>query len=103
MFRVELRVGEETVPVQLIMFQPRWAEVIFGRVEAVSVLDCQVPVVDWQALVLLKLYAGGPADLLDARDIVTIRQPSPAERRNLVAQAGALGLAEECQALLGSL
>lgn len=102
-FSMELPAGEQAVPVQLIVLQPRWADVVFRRVESLSVLDCSVPVVNWQALVLLKLYAGGPVDLQDARDIVVVRQPSPAERKNLSDQADALGLAEECKALLGSL
>jgi len=102
-FSVALSTGEQTVPIQLIVFQPRWAEIVFKRVEMVSILKCQVPVVHWQALVLLKLYAGGPVDLQDARDIIAVRQPSPAERKDLAVQAQALGLAEECKALLGSL
>lgn len=102
-FRAEIPVGEHVVPVQLIVLQPRWADAVFRSVETVSVLDCSVPVVNWQALVLLKLYAGGPLDLQDARDIVTVRQPGPTERENLLAQAKALGLAEECTTLLASL
>lgn len=102
-FRVELPIGEQVAPVQLIVFQPRWGEVVFRRVETLSVLGCQIPVVNWQALVLLKLYAGGPVDLQDARDIVAVRRPSPPERKDLAAQAEALGLAEECKALLSSL
>ncbi len=102
-FRAEMPVGGHVVPVQLIVLQPRWADVVFRRVETVSVLDCPVPVVSWQALVLLKLYAGGPVDLQDARDIVTVRRLGPTERENLLAQAKALGLAEECTTLLASL
>ncbi len=101
-FRLGLSIGEQSVPVQLIMLQPRWAEMVFRRVETLSVLECLVPVVNWQALVLLKLYAGGPVDLQDARDIVAVRQPGPAERGELAAQAEAMGLAEEVKALLGA-
>lgn len=101
-FRVELPVDKQAVPVQLIVLQSRWADVVFRRVETLLVLDCSVPVVSWQALILLKLYAGGPVDLQDARDIVAIRQPNPTERADLAAQADALGLAEECKALLST-
>lgn len=101
-FRLELPTGEHVVPVQLIVFQPKLTDIVFRRVKTLSVLDCEVPVVSWQALVLLKLYAGGPMDLQDARDIITVRQPSPAERKALTAQAKVLGLAKECKALLSS-
>lgn len=102
-FRLDVRVGEQTVPVQLIVLQPKWTEAIFRRVEMVRVLESSVPVVTWQALVLLKLYAGGPLDLQDARDILAVRQPGAREREELSAQAQALGIAEECAALLSSL
>lgn len=102
-FRLGLSVGERTVPVQLILLQPKWADLVFGHVKTISVLECQLPVVDWPVLVLLKLYAGGPVDLQDARDIVAVRKPNPAERKDLATQAEALGLAKECKALFGSL
>ncbi|CAI4033622.1 hypothetical protein DNFV4_04063 [Nitrospira tepida] len=59
-----------------------------------------MPVVNWQALVLLKVYAGGPIDLRDARSIVAVQQPSPADRENLIAQAEALGVGQEVRTLL---
>ncbi len=99
-FRLETRIGEEAVPIQLIVLRPKWAEIVFRQVERVRVLDCQVPVVTWQALVLLKLYAGGPVDLQDARGILAVRQPSAREKEELTAQAAHVGLAEECTALL---
>jgi hypothetical protein len=102
-FRLETRIGEHAVPIQLIVLQPRWADAVFRRVEQVTVSDCQVPVVTWQALVLLKLYAGGPVDLQDARDVLSVRQPSAREQNELAAQAEALGIGEECKALLSSL
>ncbi len=102
-FRMEIPVGERAIPVQLIVLHQQWAEAVFRDVETLSVLDCQVPVVNWQALVLLKLYAGGPVDLQDAREIVAVRQPSPAERKALIAQAEALGVAEEVKTLFGAL
>lgn len=102
-FRMEIPVGEQVIPVQLIVLHQKWAEVVFRDVETLSILDCLVPVVNWQALVLLKLYAGGPVDLQDAREIVAVRQPSPAERKTLAAQAETLGVAEEFKALLASL
>jgi hypothetical protein len=61
-----------------------------------------VPVVNWQALVLLKLYAGGPVDLQDARSIVAVRKPNGIDRESLIAQADVLGLAQEVRILLES-
>ena len=102
-FRLELPVGERAVPVQLILLQPKWAELVFRHVKTIPVLECRLPVVDWPALVLLKLYAGGPVDLQDARNIIAVRRPNPSEREQLAALAKSLGLAKECKALLASL
>ena len=99
-FRLELPAGERVVPVQLILLQPKWADLVFRHVKTISVLACRLPVVDWPALVLLKLYAGGPVDIQDAQDIIAIRQPNPSERNELAALAQAVGLAEECNTLL---
>lgn len=101
-FRMQVLVAEQTVPVQLIVLPPKWAAVVFQRVERLSVLDTLVPVVSWQALVLLKLYAGGPLDLRDARDILAVRRPGTPDGEALVAQAETVGLAEEARALLGA-
>jgi len=98
-FCLKLSVGKRTVPVQLILLQPQWADLVFGNVKKIPVLEHRLPVVDWPALVLLKLYAGGPVDLQDARNIVAVRRPSPSERKDLAAKAEELGVAEEYQAL----
>jgi hypothetical protein len=99
-FRLVLTCEGQEVPVQLIVLQPKWADVAFRGVETLKVLGCAVPVVNWQALVLMKLYAGGPVDLQDARSIVAVQKPNTADRNNLIAQADALGLSQEVRALL---
>lgn len=99
-FRLVLTCEGQEVPVQLIVLRQEWADVAFSGVETVRVLGTTVPVVNWQALVLLKLYAGGPVDRQDARNIIAVCQPTAADRQSLIAQAEALGLAQEVQALL---
>lgn len=101
-FRLQLSVGKRRVPVQLILLQPQWADLVFGQVKKISVLEHRLPVVDWPALVLLKLYAGGPVDLQDARDILAVRRPSPTERAELETRAEELGMAEELNSLFAS-
>ncbi|MFO0701343.1 MAG: hypothetical protein U0236_19145 [Nitrospira sp.] len=101
-FRLTLACEGQSVPVQLILLPSKWMDIAFRGVETVKALGCSVPVVSWQALVLLKLYAGGPVDLQDARSIVAVRNPNVLEREDLLAQAEAVGLAHEMQALLNS-
>ncbi len=38
-FRAEMPVGEHVVPVQLIVFEPKWADIVFRREDIVSVLN----------------------------------------------------------------
>lgn len=99
-FRLSLKCEGQEVPVQLIVLPSKLAAIAFNQIETLKVLGCSVPVVNWQALVLLKLYAGGPIDLQDARSIVAVRKPSVTHREDLIAQADALGLTQEVRALL---
>jgi hypothetical protein len=99
-FRLSLNCEGQEVPVQLIVLPSKMAAIAFNGVEVLTVLGYSVPVVNWQALVLLKLYAGGPLDLQDARNIVVVRKPNGRDRESLIAQADALGLTQEMQTLL---
>lgn len=101
-FRLSLKCEGQEVPVQLIVLPSTLAAIAFKQIKILNVLGCSVPVVTWQALVLLKLYAGGPVDLQDARNIVAVRKPDATAREELLAQADVLGLAQEIRALLDS-
>jgi len=85
------------------VLKPKWFNVAFKEIQRLNVTGCVVPVVNWQALVLLKLYAGRPVDLQDARSVVAVRNPSAVERERLVAQAVALELGQEIRTLLDAL
>jgi Nucleotidyl transferase AbiEii toxin, Type IV TA system len=99
-FRMSVTVDHLSVPVQLVLLPPAWNTVVFAHVESLPVFGCTVRVVSWQALILLKLYAGGPQDLLDARQILAVRQATQAERRSLAVQAEAVGLSAAWQAFI---
>ena len=101
-FRLVLKYEGQDVPVQLIVLQPKWAGVVFTGIATLKVFGRSVSVVNWQALVLMKLYAGGPVALQDARSIVAVRKPNAADQESLTAQAGLLGLAQEVRTLLDS-
>jgi hypothetical protein len=98
-FRLSLKCEGQEVPVQLIVLPSTLTAIAFKQIEILNVLGCSVPVVNWQALVLLKLYAGGPVDVQDARNIVAVRKPDGIDRESLIAQADALGLGEEVRTL----
>ena len=87
--------GGTTIPVQLILLPQRWHEVLLSQVSVIPVHGCSVPVVSWQALVLLKLYAGGPQDLIDAQEVWAVRQPDAESVREVQSLADTLGLSGE--------
>lgn len=99
-FRLTIESDAQEVPVQLIVLRPNWADEVFRDIETVKLLGCTVPIVNWRSLVLMKLYAGGPIDLQDAKGIIMVRKPGAAEQESLIAQANRLGLAQEVRALL---
>jgi hypothetical protein len=86
---------EKAIPVQLIFLPRVLSMVAFERMREVSVLACTVPVVAWESLVLLKLYAGGPRDLLDAKQIYMAQSPDAAARAMVAVLAERAGLMEE--------
>lgn len=92
--------GGQTIPVQLVLLPHRWHEILLGQVRMVPVYGCSVPVVSWQTLVLLKLYAGGPQDLVDAQDLWAVRQPAAQAVREMESLAASLGLSGEFKAFL---
>jgi hypothetical protein len=97
---IEMAVEGETVPIQLVFFPRTWSNVVFGCLQEFTLLGCSVPVVDWPILVLLKLYAGGPQDLLDAQELLAVRQPDPRTLDDLRKQAEAVGVSTELADLL---
>ena len=101
-FQLTVTIGDVAIPVQLILLPSVWNAIIFREIVTVSVFGCAVPVVSWQALILLKLYAGGPQDLLDIRQILAVCQPTPAEMQAVSPLADQLGLSEAWQALTHS-
>jgi hypothetical protein len=102
-FHLTIENNGQAVPVQLIVLRSKWANVAFTEIQTLNIIGCVVPVVNWHALVLLKLYAGGPVDLQDARSVAAVRNPDAAERETLVVQADALGLGQEIRTLFDSL
>jgi hypothetical protein len=99
-FRTSITVDDFSVPIQLVLLPPLWNAIIFHDVESLPIVGCTVRVVSWQALILLKLYAGGPQDLLDAQQILAVRQPTQAERRAVATLAGKVGLLAAWQRLI---
>jgi len=72
---VSIEVEHEPISLQLVCFPPVLTELVFRHVETLSILECSVPVVSWPVLIILKLYAGGPHDLLGVHQILKVRRP----------------------------
>ena len=73
---------------------------LFDQAQPLHVLDCSVPVVSWQSLVLLKLYAGGPQDLIDAERLLVIQRPDLVALRAMHRLAEPVGLSRAFTDLL---
>ena len=94
---------EGKIPVQLIQFPPNWTEVCFKETEIKVVGDVRVPIVSWQALLLLKLYAGGAIDLKDAISILQVVAPSDSELDSLMGVAERLRVSKRLMKLRGKI
>ena len=96
---VPIEVGDEPVSLQLVCFPSPLTELVFRHIERVSVLECSVPVVSWQVLIILKLYAGGPHDLLDIHRILKVRRPQAKDVQAIASMAETMGVLNEWTAL----
>jgi hypothetical protein len=62
-----VRLQSTEVIVEVVVGKGEWMHAMLGRRTWMTLRAERIPVVDAADLVLLKLYAGGPQDLLDAR------------------------------------
>lgn len=88
------------VPVQLVQFPPAWEKEIFHQPELEKFGEVQMPLCHWSSLVLLKLYAGGPVDIQDAKGLLQAHPPSSEELSNLRLRATQLRVSKKLDALL---
>lgn len=88
------------ITVQLIQFPPSWEKVAFEHVVREKLRKIQLPIVGWKALILLKLYAGGPVDLQDAKSILETISPRKEELNDLKQQASALRISKRLSGVL---
>jgi hypothetical protein len=62
-----VRFEQDTEVVDIIVAKGAWEETLLQRRVLVAIENRRLPAVDRADLILLKLYAGGPQDLLDVR------------------------------------
>ncbi len=99
-FRV-YKLGEaQQIPIQLIMLPSVWSQVLFSHIQELELAHTLIPVVSWEALLLLKLYAGGPKDLLDAQTLFVHQQPHARHQEHVATMAKTVGLTEEWNTFL---
>ena len=92
---VSIEIEHESISLQLVCFPPLLTELTFRHVETLSVLETSVPVVSWPVLIILKLYAGGPRDLLDAHQILEVRRPQAKDVQGIESMAQVAGVLSE--------
>jgi hypothetical protein len=92
---VSIEVEHEPISLQLVSLPPLLTELAFRHIETLSVLEHSVPVVSWQVLIILKLYAGGPHDLLDVHQILKVRRPQAKDVQDIESMAEVVGVLSE--------
>lgn len=74
--RLKILLNGEMESIELILGIKRMPEDIFQRSETITLDDIEIPVISPEDLIILKLMAGGPIDLQDARYIKQIMTES---------------------------
>lgn len=93
-FRGTIPIENQSIPAQCILLPLAWGPIIFREIVLLPLFDIAVPVVSWQSLILLKLYAAGPQDLLDAQQVLAVRRPTQPELQDLSSLAQRVGVTE---------
>ncbi len=92
---VSIEVEREPISLQLVCFPSFLTELVCTNVVTLSVLGCSVPVVSWPVLIILKLYAGGPHDILDVHQILNARGPQAKDVQEIESMAQIAGVLSE--------
>jgi len=87
-FKGELKVGDFSDPliatinfelekclIQLIVLPKNWEAIAFEDLQLINLMGTDLPIIGWEQLVLLKLYAGSDMDLYDVKRIIDTREP----------------------------
>jgi hypothetical protein len=93
-------VDDMAIPVQLIQLPKSWEDTAFVDLHDCEFAGCTLPVVDWAALVLLKLYAGSALDIEDARRVIHATKPTPNDIAALTRRATYLRVDKKLKKLL---
>ena len=91
------------VPIQLLQFPPSWEKVIFEDSIEEKFQNYLLPIIGWQSLILLKMYAGGALDLVDAQRVIQTVQPNKVELSALKKRATSLRVNRKLEKLLSSI
>jgi len=99
-FELRISTAYLPIPVQLLLLPSPWSEVVLEGVEELNLAGQAVPVATWDRLLLLKLYAGGPTDILDAQGLWAAARPDSDTVEKLGKLAKRVGLGTEFVAFL---
>lgn len=99
-FELSVPAARGAVQVQLIQFPPSWEKAVFADIHIEKLDGIKIPIVGWQALVLLKLYAGGPTDLNDAVSVLKTTAPNKSDIEKLKTKAQGLRVSKKLEKLL---
>jgi len=96
-YQLEYSTNDLNIPIHLSLLPPQWTRIIVDHEVELSILEFTIPVISWQVLILLRLYTGGPPDLLDAQQIIRARQPSQEDLDTIAKLAARVNLSSTWQ------
>lgn len=79
-----------TIQVDLAIFPARWNRVLFESLQRIQIEGLSIPTINWHALILTKVYAAGPQDMLDVIELINRTHPREDELLTLARTAKAL-------------
>lgn len=86
-------------PIQLIQFPLGIERVVFSDFETYEIASSPIPFASWRSLLILKLYAGSPLDLQDAKYILEMNLSDEEEYEELYRTAQRLRISKRLEKL----
>ena len=99
LLRVELSPKFRSVHTDILWVHKLWQREAVQRAIGIDVEGIEIPVLHPEDLILMKLDAGGPQDLLDVKELLTVAQPQ-VDLNRLKKSAGRLRLGKNLEKCL---
>lgn len=95
----DIQISSQSVPIQIVEFHSAIQEITFKNRDIIKFENIKIPVINPKGLIILKLYAGGPVDMIDAQKLFELKSLKSKDKKYIEDKAKKLRLFNRFQKL----